>query len=124
MDEDARQIMQGNGQGLLEFCDRIGERGDLNLSSAKALRSTARTILGIESADLATIDLRTLNVDELLERFGRLKKGDYSEGSLETYRSRFRLSVAMYLAWLADDPNWKTAGRANPRELARRPRGC
>lgn len=111
MDQDSRQIMHGNGQGLLEFCARNAERGELNPTTARAMRVTAGKILAIESPDPSSVDLRTLDVDALLDRFGKLKKADYSEGSLETYRSRFRLAVGMYLAWLADDPKWKDAGR-------------
>jgi hypothetical protein len=111
---ESRQIMQGNGQGLVEFFERAAERGDLNKSSALATRSTARKVLAVESDDLDSVDLRVLDIDDLLERFVRLHKADYGDASLETYRSRFRLGVAMYLAWLDDNPNWKAAGRAAP----------
>jgi hypothetical protein len=105
-----RQIMQGNGQGLLEFLDRCGERGDMNAATARAFRATAKSILSVEPVAPVEIDVRTLNVDDLLERFANRRKGDYSDGSLETYRSRFRRGIGMYLGWLDDDPNWKNAG--------------
>jgi hypothetical protein len=120
VDEDRKEIMNGNGLGLLQFCDRVGERGDINASTAKALRSTAKKILAVVSADLAAIELRGLDVDDLLKRWVNLNKADYGEGSIETYRSRFRLVVAMYLAWLADDPQWKVAGRAAPKRSTTR----
>ncbi len=112
MDDDGRQIMQGNGQGLIEFCERMGERGDLNKATAAAFRTVARKVLAVESPDFASIELRTLDIDDLFDRFVKLHKADYGEASIETYRSRFRLGVAMYLGWLADEPTWKTAGRA------------
>jgi hypothetical protein len=108
--EDDRSIMRGTGQGLLEFCDRAATRGDMDAGRAKAMRSTSRRILEVESADLDAINLRELDVDDLLDRFGKLKKADYSDGSLKTYQSRFRSVVSMYLAWLDDDPNWKAGG--------------
>ena len=117
MDEERKEIMNGNGLGLLQFCDRVGERGDINAATAKALRSTAGKILAVESPDLAAIDMRVLDVDDLLKRWVNLHRADYSEGSIETYRSRFRLAVAMYLAWLAEDPAWKTAGRTVTQEI-------
>jgi hypothetical protein len=116
MDESGRQIMHGNGQGLLEFCDRIAERGDLNRNTAGGLRAAAKNVLEVESPDLDSIDVRKLDVEGLLGRFVNRRKADYGDGSLETYRSRFRLVVAMYLAWLDDDPNWKTAGRSAKRQ--------
>jgi hypothetical protein len=51
-----------------------------------------------------------VDVDDLLERFANLHRADYGASSLETYKSRFRRSVAMYIAFLDGDANWKTAG--------------
>jgi hypothetical protein len=115
-----RQIMQGNGQGLLEFIDRCGERGDLNSNTAGALRATAKAVLAIESAEPVNIDVRSLDVDDLLRRFATRRKADYSEGSLETYRSRFRKAIAMYIGWLDDDPHWNRAGQPQVVQPARR----
>lgn len=116
-EQESPSIMQGTGQGLLDFCDRIGARGDINAGTARAYRIAAGKILAVESPDPTSVDLRSLDADELFERFVKLRKGDYGEGSLNTYRARFRQAIAMYLAWLDDAPNWKTAGR-----LIRQPR--
>jgi hypothetical protein len=115
-----RQIMQGNGQGLLEFIDRCGERGDLNSNTAGALKATAKAVLAVESTEPADIDVRSLDADDLLRRFATLRKADYSEGSIETYRSRFRKAIAMYIGWLDDDPHWKTAGQPQVVQSPRR----
>ena len=108
-------IMRGTGQGLLEFCDRLASRGDVEPERAKAYRTSAKKILEVESANLDDINLRELDVDDLFARFVKLNKAIYSDGSLKTYRSRFRLVVTMYLAWLDDDPGWKTGGRQAPK---------
>jgi hypothetical protein len=110
MDSD-RSIMRGTGAGLLEFCDRLAERGDLAKETARGYRISAGRILAVESDDLASIDLRSIDVDDLFDRFAKLNKADFSDGSLTTYRSRFRSALSMYLAWLNDDPGWKTGGR-------------
>jgi hypothetical protein len=103
---------------MVEFFERAAARGDINKSTALAIRSSARRIIAVESEDLSSVDVRGLSVDELLDRFVQLYRADYSDGSVETYRSRFRLGTAMYLAWLDNDPDWKSAGRAAP---AKRP---
>ena len=95
-------IMRGTGQGLLEFCDRLANRGDIEPDRAKAYRTSAKKILEVESDNLDDINLRELDVDDLFARFAKLNKAVYSDGSLKTYRSRFRLVVHMYLAWLDD----------------------
>ena len=118
-----RQIMEGNGQGLIEFLDTKGERGDVNRTTAKAFRIATAKILSVESANLASIDIRKLDVPDLLERFANRHRADYGDGSLETYKSRFRRSVAMYLSWLEGDSNWKNAGltAAGSKQQASRP---
>jgi hypothetical protein len=124
MDDD-RQIMRGNGDGLLEFLERAIERGDMNKETARGFRSASRQILEIESDDLASIDVRRLDIEDLLDRFVNLKRADFGDGSLDTYKSRFRRSVAMYVAWLNGDTGWKTAGlkpgaRQTPRQTRRK----
>jgi hypothetical protein len=114
MDADP-SIMRGTGQGLLEFCDRLAARGDIAPDRAKALRTSAKKILEVESANLDDINLRELDVDDLFGRFVKLNKAGYSDGSIKTYRSRFHQAVSMYLAWLDDDPAWKTGGRQAPK---------
>ena len=111
-------IMRGTGQGLLEFCERLATRGDIEPARARAYRGTAKKILEVESTDLDDINLRELDVDDLFVRFTKLNKADYSDGSLKTYRSRFNQAVGLYLAWLDDDPNWKTGGRPTPKTAA------
>jgi hypothetical protein len=105
------QIMQGTAQGLAEFLERAATRGDLNPSTARAMRSAVRKIVAVESEDLSSVNVRSLDVDDLLDRFVQLNRADYSDKSVETYKSRFRLGVAMYLAWLDNEPDWRSAGR-------------
>lgn len=116
------QIMQGTGQGLVEFFERAAGRGELNKTTALGIRSTARKVLAVESEDLSSVDVRALDVDDLLDRFVQLNRADYSEGSIDTYRSRFRLGIAMYIAWLDNDPGWKSPGRNAPAKRPARPR--
>lgn len=118
------EIMRGTGQGLVEFFERAAGRGELNKATAMATRTTARKVLAVESEDLSSVDVRRLEVEDVLDRFVRLNKADYSDGSIETYRTRFRLGVAMYLAWLDNDAEWKSAGRTAPaKRSARQPAG-
>lgn len=40
-----------------------------------------------------------------------MNRTNYNSTSLLTYKSRFRSAVAMYKAWLINEPGWKTAGK-------------
>ncbi len=102
----------GTGAGLLLFLEWAGGKGELNPVTVKALLSAVRAMLSLE-AEPGLVDIRSLEVDRLMDRFETLNRTKYSTGSMGAYKSRFRQSVAMYLAWLAKDPLWKSTGKAN-----------
>jgi hypothetical protein len=96
----------GTGAGLDAFLDWAGSRGEMNQATAQSFRVACKAVLSLEH-DPETIDVRALDVEALLSRFETLNRTKYSSASMGTYKSRFRSSVAMYLAWLANDPGWK-----------------
>jgi hypothetical protein len=100
----------GTGAGFNAFLDYIGQRSEINPSTAKGFQVTASKVLSLEP-DPDQVDMRKLDVDGVLDRFETLKRLEYSPGSMGTYKSRFRQSVAMYLAWLDNNSNWKNAGK-------------
>src|SRR5450759_3976332 len=106
------EAKDGTGAGLLLFLAWAGDKGELNSVTAKALASAVRAMLSIE-AEPNLVDIRSLDVDRLMERFDTLNRTKYSTGSMSTYKSRFRQSVAMYLAWLDNNSSWKMAGKSS-----------
>lgn len=100
------------GAGMDLFLEWAGRTGEINPNTSAALRSTSSKILSCSEEAEAT-DVTRLDVEALLARFENLSRTKYSAGSLLTYKSRFRQSVAMYKAWLVNDPGWKSAGKAN-----------
>lgn len=99
------------GAGLIEFLDAAIDKGWFNVSTAKALRTASTKILSVENG-WETVDLRTLDVDHLYERFQNLKRNDYSDDSMRIYRTRFTQALKMHLGRLDNDPAWKTYGPA------------
>lgn len=110
-------MQDGTGAGLLAFLDRIGSHGEINPATARALRAAAKSVLAIE-ADPDGVDVRGIDVDNVLDRFENLNRARMKDDSMATYRSRFRIAVAMYIAWLAKEPNWKSAGKRRPAKSA------
>jgi len=104
-------VSDGTAAGLLEFLDWAGGRGEINAGTASARAVALRRVFDIEGVPLESIDLRAVNPDELLDRFETLKRTEYSTDSMDAYKSRFRSSVNMYLAWLDKSPDWKRGGR-------------
>lgn len=95
------------GSGLREFLDWAGSKGELNQTTARALKGAVGKILLVEG-DPENIDIRSLQVDDVLRRFETRFRTDYSPGSMSTYKTRFRQAVDMYLAWVDNDPRWQT----------------
>lgn len=93
----------GTSEGLQEFLDWAGRTGEMNPKTAEAWATACRKVLSVEE-DLDNIDLRTIDIEALADRFERLYRTAYSAGSMNTYRSRFRRAVAAYLAWLNNEP--------------------
>lgn len=59
-------------------------------------------------------DLRTIDVEATLDRFVALHGSAYMERSLGAYKSRFRNVVAMFLAWVDGDRDWRSGSRPTP----------
>lgn len=111
---DENTINTGTGQGLVDFLTYVQEKGLLNKNTAGALRAAARELLSIEDEDIAKLDVRELDVDQLTHRFANLRAGKFAPQSLETYQSRFRKAVAMYLRFLENPAGWRPDVRTRP----------
>jgi hypothetical protein len=101
----------GSGGGLNLFLEWAGTRGEMNPATAKTYQAAAKSVLSVE-ADPASVDIRSLDVAAILDRFETLNRTRYTSDSMATYKSRFRQAVAMYLAWLDKEPGWRQAGRS------------
>ncbi len=99
------------GAGLMEFLDAAIDKGWFNIHSAKALKSACQKIFEVEQG-WENLDLRSLDTEALLDRWQNLRRNNYNDGSMRTYRTRFSQAVKMYLARLGNDPDWKTYGPA------------
>jgi hypothetical protein len=97
------------GAGLMQFLDAAIDKGWINVSSARALKITAHKVFEVEQG-WENLDLRSLDVNALLDRWQNLRRNSYSDGSFGTYRTRFNQAVKMHLARLDNDPNWKSYG--------------
>jgi hypothetical protein len=109
-DKEARD---GTGAGLIAFLEQCAKNGEMNESTAESYRTTVIAVFeSIEDPpDPAKIDVRTMDVGATLDHFAHLRGSKYQSSTLTTYRSRFHRAVAMYKAWLNNEPGWRRAGR-------------
>jgi hypothetical protein len=102
-------VDNNTGAGLIKFLDTSIEKGWFNVSSAKALRTASTKIMAVENG-WESMDLRTLDINHLFERFRNLRHNEYSDDSMRVYKTRFSQAVKMHLGRLDNDPSWKTYG--------------
>jgi hypothetical protein len=72
--------------------------------------------------DPGQVDLATLDVDDLLNRFQNLCKQRFKPQVLETYKRRFRSALKSYKQYLENPGTWKPASQERSANTERRQR--
>lgn len=103
------EISSGTRAGYVEFFAGLAQRQEIDRSNAKNYLHAGSRVMSVEPDPAG--DVRDLNVDDVLARF-EAQNPDLSPDSVKTYRSRFRVGVAMYRAFLDGDADWKNAGKS------------
>jgi len=121
--------LMGSGTvgGLMAFFDYLITKGIATAAAVTPLKSAARqvfeTVEGTEAID--EIEVRSLDVDEYLERFQvkAIGTGRYKPESISAYRSRFARGMEYYSAFLTTGtvPKFKLRGAAVASSVRKRP---
>jgi hypothetical protein len=107
------------GADLCEFLYGLATRQEIDRSSAKGYLHATKVVLGTVPTGGGAMDVGDARaVDALLSRFEAETGGKYSDDTVKTYKSRFRVAVALYRAYLDGDPNWKSVAKPFAREDA------
>lgn len=114
-------MSSGTGAGLVAFLEWTADRGVLPLATANSYRVATTKVLEIEP-DPYAVDVRNLDVEDLLDRFARLRGGNYTPDSLATYKTRFRKAMENYLRYLHDPGNFRPVTRSAVTASNKRPR--
>ncbi|MEZ5119613.1 MAG: hypothetical protein R2686_06890 [Candidatus Nanopelagicales bacterium] len=101
----------GSAQGLLDFLTWTGDKHEIVESTASALRTGCQKVLSVED-DLLLLDLRSADIDNIVERFRVSSRVKMKPRTVDQYEQRFRQSVDMYQRYLNGDPDWKPSSRA------------
>jgi hypothetical protein len=111
--------MEKNGKALINHWEWAGNKGLMNKTSARLLRTACEQVLSVEE-DWENLDIESLDVEEALRRFQNLKGPNLAPQSLKAYRRRFTQGVASFLDRVRDPENWKgpTDDRARNSESA------
>jgi hypothetical protein len=112
----AADMGSGTAGGLMAFFDYLVDKGIATSAAITPLKSAARQIFEIVEGreDFDDMDVRSLDVDEYLDRF-RVKAigtGRYKPDSIASYRSRFARGIDYYKTYLqtGNVPKFKLRG--------------
>ncbi|MFT4219134.1 MAG: hypothetical protein QM611_01250 [Microbacterium sp.] len=115
------EAADGTVEGMQAFLDWAREKGEMNASTAQALKSTVGKVVEVADDGTAAV-VANLDVENLLSRWETKNKTKYKVDTLNTYKVRFRQAVALYGAWLANDPDWKSASKTANSDVPNVPR--
>jgi hypothetical protein len=122
--QDTQIIGAGTPEGLEAFVDWMISKGLMRAAAAEPLRSATKQILATVEPENRSLDLRTVDTDDVMGRFETLAGQKYAPDSLRAYRNRFNRAIELYRQYLDQGAgNFKPpAGRA-PRRRKSEPGG-
>lgn len=109
---------------LLEFLSHAAQRGLMPSATSQALAVASRRVLDILSPEERN-DLRRLDVDAVVKRFGNKHAKDFNPSSLKEYGRRVHRAIDLFLRWRADPPAFsvktRTTGSVRRKEKSATP---
>ncbi|NIS79820.1 MAG: hypothetical protein GTO14_06350 [Anaerolineales bacterium] len=78
----------------------------MNVNSARSLGGACKQVLSIEE-HWETIDVSTIDVEDLLQRFVAARERDYSPRTVAAYALRFKRALRLYLEYLESPETWQ-----------------
>lgn len=95
------------------------ENGYIAKATASAMATSVKKILEYtHGEEWATVDIRALDLEDLLPRFENLSKRDLSGQSMQTYEGRFLKALDSYRLHQEDPKGWSSAMQAKARRTA------
>ncbi|MCC6224804.1 MAG: hypothetical protein IT195_00180 [Microthrixaceae bacterium] len=105
------------GAGLVAFLDYAIQKGYLKTATGQAMKTAVKEVLSAtEGADgWETVDLTSLDEDDVLRRFETLRAMKFSSGSLSTYKGRYSRAAAMFEEFRASPATWRPSVKQRSR---------
>ena len=96
---------------LLEFLEHAADRGLMPIPTARALAVASRRVFAA-LADSERTDLRTVDVDSAVKRFGNKHAKEFTPKSLREYGQRASRAVDQFLRWRNDPVGFSVKTRS------------
>ena len=98
-------------QELLEFLDHAADRGLMPTPTAKALAVASRRVFSALNDNERT-DLRTVDIEKAIKRFGNKHAKEFTPKSLREYGQRASRAVDQFLRWRSDPAGFSVKTRS------------
>ncbi len=106
--------MEKNGKALIDHWELAAEKGLMNKTSARLLKTACEQVLSVQE-NWENLDMESLDAEEAFRRFQNLKGRNLAPQSLKDYRRRFTQGVTSFLDYIRDPANWKGPTADRPR---------
>src|SRR5438093_4944473 len=102
--------MKTTGKQLVDHWAWATENGLINNNTARALRTACLKVLGVID-HWPQVDVTSLDVEYVIQRFQGLRARDFSSVSLQAYAQRFRTAIQLFLQYVKNPTGWDPALR-------------
>jgi hypothetical protein len=101
---------EATGLGLTEHWEWAARKGLVNAHTARSLKAASKQVLSVLD-DWESVSVESLDVDDVFRRFVNLRGRDFKPESLESYKSRFKQAISLYLSYIKNPAGWKPKTR-------------
>jgi hypothetical protein len=113
------ETIDTSGKSLVEHWKWAADKGLMNSNTASALRAACTQVLGVLDG-WETLDIRTIDVDDVCKRFQNKRNKDFKPDSLDAYKRRFGQAVKLFLEYVSDPSSWKAPSQERPARKERK----
>jgi hypothetical protein len=99
---------------LLRFLDWMAEKGLIPANTASSRKASANKVLALLSDEEAA-DVTSVDVDDLIQRFGTKFGQQYDPSSVLTYKSRLRSAIEDFKSYCENPVGFRPSGRVQQR---------
>ena len=96
---------------LVGFLSHASERGLMPAATAQALAVASRNVFGV-LADHETIDVRALDIDDVIKRFSNKRAKEFNPSSLTEYGRRVQKAVRLFVDWRGNPASFTVKTRS------------
>ena len=112
-----------SGKSFVAHWRWAADKGLMNSNTANALRAACTQVLAV-TENWETLDVRTIDIDDICRRFQNKRSKDFKPDSLDAYKRRFGQAVKLFLDYANDPSSWKVPAQERSSRKAKKSAGA